>query len=181
MPLTPLHYPVAYILHKLNRRLSLPGLAIGSMFPDLEIPVIIMLSEPLDLNRLVLHSLLGAVTIGTLLSVFLTVWIYPFFVSSFFKVDKQKVKEKCRLSLGLIFSVFLGNISHVLLDLVNHLENPVFWPFSQFIPSPICLALGLQNASLIAHTVLIVLFVAIFISQRGNLWENLLVGDLEKV
>ena len=178
MPLTPLHYPVAYVLYKLNKKLSLPGLVVGSMFPDLEIPAIVLLFRTRVPDRLVLHSLLGAATIGTMLAVIFTVLIYPPLTSSFFKIDKHKVKRKCRLSSVLIFSVFLGNISHVLLDFVNHPDNPVFWPFSKSIPSPICLALGgMQNSSLIAHTILIVLFAVLLINQHGNLWENLLVGE----
>lgn len=178
MPLTPLHYPVAFVLYKLNKKLSLPGLAVGSMFPDLEIPAIILLFGTQIPDRVVLHSLLGAATVGTTFSLTFTVLIYPRLISHLFKIDKEKVKSKCKLSCGLIFSCLLGNISHVVLDLVNHPYNPIFWPFSPLTPSPICLALGgMQSASLVIHTVLLVLFTALLISQRGNIWEKLLVGE----
>jgi len=64
MPLTPLHYPVAYAFHRLVPSWSLPGFIVGAMVPDLEIPVIVGVfgMNVLPNNRLVLHSLVGAVT-----------------------------------------------------------------------------------------------------------------------
>jgi len=177
LPLTPLHYPVAYFLHKLNRKLSLPGLAVGSMFPDFEIPVLSVVLGTQVRNRLVLHSLLGGAVVGTILSTMFTVLVYPFLIRSIFKVDGAKVKGRCRMSIGLIASCFLGNLSHVLLDTVNHLYNPVFWPFQPWTISQVCLFLGgPENASLLLSPILIVLFIALLISQRRSLWENLLVG-----
>jgi len=176
LPLTPFHYPVAYILYKLNRKLSLPGLVVGSMFPDLETLIqFVLFGSP---QRLFLHSLLGAATIGTIFSVAFTALMYPTLSSYFFKIDKVKVKERCRFSFGLIFSCLLGNLSHVLLDIINHPYNPLFWPLSPPTPSPICFALGgMVNASLIVHTFLAILFAALFINQRENIWERLLVGE----
>ena len=169
---------MAYVLYKLNRKLSLPGLTVGSMFPDLEIPTLSVLFGYRFPQRLILHSLLGATTIGTVFSVAFTVLLYPTLSSYFFKIDKVKVKERCRISLGLIFSCLLGNLSHVLLDVINHPYNPLFWPFSSLTPSPICFALGGRvNASLIVHTFLVILFVALFINQREDIWERLLVGE----
>ena len=77
MPVTPFHYPLAYVISKFDGRLSLPGLVVGSMLPDLEIPFLVLLFGMQPSNRLVLHSLLGAVTVGTLLSMLFTVLVYP--------------------------------------------------------------------------------------------------------
>ena len=129
MPLTPLHYPIAYFLYKLYKRLSLPGLVVGCMFPDLEIPAIMLLFGTRIPNRLILHSLLGSATIGTFLAIIVTIRVYPFHVSYIFHVDKEKVERKCKLSFAMVFSVFVGNLLHVLLDVTNHAYNPVFWPF----------------------------------------------------
>jgi len=41
MSLTPLHYPIAYLFYKVDRRLVLPGLIVGSMLPGIEIPFFI--------------------------------------------------------------------------------------------------------------------------------------------
>jgi membrane-bound metal-dependent hydrolase YbcI (DUF457 family) len=175
MPITPLHYPVAYVLSKLHKKLTLPGLTVGAMFPDLEVPLLFLL---FGTDRLVLHSLLGAATIGTMLSVTFTVSIYPILISYLFGIDVEKVKEKTRLSLNLIVSCLLGNLSHILLDFLNHLYNPLLWPLSHSTLSPICLALGgLETSFWIVSTPLIVLFVTLLITQREKLWEKLLVGE----
>lgn len=178
LPLTPFHYPLAYVIYRLDRRLSLPGLIVGSLLPDLEVPVIILLFGTQIPDRLVLHSLLGAATVGTLLSLIFTVLFYPLLISAIFPVDKLMVKERCRLSFGLVLSCLLGNLSHVLLDITNHPFNPIFWPFLMpgETPSPIYLALGgMVSASLIIHALLIILFVALFINKREKFWEQLLV------
>ena len=161
LPFTPFHYPVAYALHRVYRKFGLPGLIVGSMFPDLEIPAIVLLFGTQIPHRLVLHSLLGAATIGTMLSVMFMILLYPPLVSFFFKIDGEKIRSKCRLSLSLVSSCLLGNLSHVLLDVINHPYNPVFWPFLQIgeTPSPICSFLGgMESASLILHISLIVVF-----------------------
>lgn len=174
MPLTPFHYPVAYVIYRLDKRLILPGLIVGSMFPDLEIPIMILFFGNRIPDHLVLHSLLGAATIGTILSVLLTFLIYPTLVSSLFRIEKSKVERKCRLSLTLVFSAFLGNISHVLLDVTMHVHNPIFWPFRSDMPSPVVSVLGARNASLVIHTLVAILFLIIIINQRKNLGERLL-------
>jgi len=180
LPFTPFHYPLAYALYRLYKRLSLPGLIVGSMFPDLEVIAIMLLFGTQVPDRLILHSLLGVATVGTMLSVLLVVFVYPPLISGFFKIDEEKVRGKCRLAFGLVISCFLGNLSHVLLDVINHPYNPIFWPFLQpsTTPSPICSLLGgMETASLILHTSLLIAFVAISISQRQNFLERLLVGE----
>ena len=178
MPLTPLHHPIAYFIYKLDKRLSLPGLIVGCMFPDLEIPFIVLLSETQVLNRMVLHSLLGSATIGTLLALIVTVQVYPPVVSRLFNVDKTRVKSKCKLSFALVLSVFVGNVSHVLLDVTNHPYNPLFWPFlpATATPSPIYFALGNPFGSFLMQIVMAVLLAALIVINRKNLFEELLVG-----
>jgi membrane-bound metal-dependent hydrolase YbcI (DUF457 family) len=171
---------VAYVLHKLNRKLSLPGLIVGSMFPDLEIPIMILLFGYEVPYRLLLHSLLGVLTIGTLLSVALTTFLYPNLICYLFRINQLKMKKKCRLTFELIFSCFLGNLSHVLVDVINHPYNPIFWPLLQpnETPSPICSLLGgMENASLILHPLLLILFITSLPSLRENIWEQLLMGE----
>jgi membrane-bound metal-dependent hydrolase YbcI (DUF457 family) len=180
LPLTPFHYPVAYLIYKLGSKLklSLPGLIVGSMFPDLEIPFMILLQGTGGSDRLVLHSLLGAATIGTSLSVLFTVFMFPPLIGSLLRIDKDELRSKCSFSLVLILSVFLGNISHVLLDITNHSYNPILWPFVMIgdTPSLICSALGgMVPASLVIHTLMTLLFVALFINKRENLLKRILV------
>lgn len=180
MPVTPFHYPIAYILSKLgSARLSLPALIVGAMVPDLEVPVLALLLGPEASDRMVLHSLLGGITVGTLIAVAITVVVYPRFTSAIFPINKLKVKEKCRLSFGLVFSCLIGVLSHVLLDITNHTYNPILWPFLSMYqtPSPIVpLVGGAGVASLIVHGSMVLLFVGLFFNKRNNFWEHLLVG-----
>jgi len=179
LPFTPFHYPVAYVLYKLGGKLSLPALVVGSMAPDLEVPFIVLLFGNSVPNHLLLHSLLGALTLGTVLAIAITVLIYPKLTSAIFPVDKLKIKEKCRFSIDLVFSCALGCLSHVLLDVTNHSYNPLFWPFLPLneTASPIVPVLGgTTNASLLVHALMAVLFIALFVNKRENFWEKLIVG-----
>jgi len=178
LPLTPLHYPIAYFIYKIDKRLSLGGLIVGCMFPDLEIPFMALLFGSQVPNRMILHSLLGATTIGTFLAVIFTVRVYPTLVSRLFHIEKEKVESKCKLSFALFFSVFVGIISHVLLDVTNHPYNPFFWPFlsATATPSPIYFALGYRMGSWWTPIIMAVILAALIVVKRKNLFEELLVG-----
>jgi len=177
LPLTPLHHPVAYFLYRLDKRLSLPGLIVGCMFPDLEIPFMLLFFGSQGPNRMVLHSLLGAATLGTFLAVVVTVRIYPYVVSRLFHVDKERVERKCRLSFALVLSVLIGILSHVLLDVTNHPSNPIFWPFHPTTASPIYFALGEPLGYLWIQIAMGVLLAALIFVKRKNVFEELLVGS----
>lgn len=179
MPITPFHHPIAYLIFKVGVSLSLPGLIVGSVIPDLEIPIMIMLFGFQVPNRVILHSLFGAFTVGLALAVAITKWVYPALTSRIFPINELKVKEKCSFSINLAFSCLLGILSHVLLDVTNHAYNPVFWPFLTIneTPSPITPFLGgALPASIIVHTLIVIMFVGLFIQKRENFWERLLVG-----
>jgi len=81
MPFTPIHTVVAYLLNRWQRKLNLPALMVGTMTADLEIPFVWLFTGGLY-NRLILHSLLGAAVVGTLIAALLTVFAYPIAVSS---------------------------------------------------------------------------------------------------
>jgi membrane-bound metal-dependent hydrolase YbcI (DUF457 family) len=178
--LTPFHYPLAYLIYGIGskRGLTLPGLVVGSMFPDLEIPFMVLLLGTEVPDRLVLHSLFGAATIGTCLSVVFTVVVYPSLVGGLLGIDRNEFRNVCRFSSALVLSVFLGNLSHVLLDVTNHPYNPILWPFVMIgdTPSPIYSALGgMVVASLVVHVLMGVLFLALFVKKRENLLRRMLV------
>ena len=179
MPITPFHHPVAYVIYRIGGKLVLPAVIVGSMTPDLEIPFMVLLFGINTQTHLMLHSILGSLTIGTAIAVAITVFIYPKVIGAIFPVDKRKVKEKCRFSLILVFSCAIGCLSHVLLDVVNHAYNPLFWPFlsAAETPSPIVPLLGgTQTASLLTHSLMIILFISLYALNRENFWENVLVG-----
>lgn len=182
MPLTPLHYPIAYIQHRLEKRLNFPALIVGNFFPDLSIPVFYFLASSRTYGRFTMHSLFGAVTFGTPLAVGFTVLIYPRLISYLFRFNENKVREKCKLSSTLVFSCLLGNISHALLDVTNHEYNPLFWPFLPADASfnPICPLLGGYDiASIIVSSITLIPLTAVVIRayfRRDFLWY-LLVGE----
>jgi membrane-bound metal-dependent hydrolase YbcI (DUF457 family) len=179
LPVTPFHYPFAYVIYKLGGNLSLPALVVGSMVPDLEIPFMVLLFGNSVQSHLLLHSLRGALTLGTAIAIAITVLLYPKVTSAIFPVDKVKVEEKCRFSAWLIFSCVLGCLSHLLLDFTNHAYNPVFWPFLPLnaAPSPIVSFLGgATNATLLVHALMALLFVGLFVNKRKNFWNQLIVG-----
>jgi len=182
MPLTPLHYPVAYIMYRFDKRLNFPALILGNFFPDISLPILYFLTRSRTYGRFIMHSLFGAATLGTLLAVGFTVLIYPRLVSYLFRFDKKKIRERCHLSSALVFSCLLGNISHALLDVTNHKYNPLFWPFLSADASfnPICPLLGgCDRASLIVSSIMLVLLTAVVIRAyfRRDFWWHLLVGE----
>lgn len=149
------------------------------MLPDLEIPFMVLLFGTSSPTHLLLHSILGSLTVGTAIAVAITVSIYPNVTGAIFPIDKLKVKERCQFSLTLVFSCAIGCLSHVLLDVTNHAYNPVFWPFlsSAETPSPIIPLLGgVQTAFLLVHSLMFALFVGFYALKRENFWENVLVG-----
>ena len=178
LPITPFHYPLAYLIYKLGGKLSLPGLVVGSMLPDIEILIMIVLFGTQVPNRMILHSLLGAMTVGLVLAVAITVWIYPTLASRIFPISKLRVKERSSLSVSVAFSCLLGLLSHVLLDVTNHDYNPVFWPLLTLneTPSPITPFLGgALTASILVHMLMTIVFLGLFLRKRADFWEQLLV------
>ena len=149
------------------------------MVPDLEIPFMVLLFGTNTSTHLLLHSILGSLTVGTAIAVAVTVLIYPKLAGAIFPINKLKVKQKCKFSLTLVFSSAMGCLSHVLLDVTNHAYNPVFWPFltSAETPSPIFPLLGgAQTASMLMHSLMTALFVGFYALKHENFWENVLVG-----
>jgi len=181
LPITPLHYPIAKIIHLLGSKvsLSLPALFVGSMIPDLEVPFMFFLSKDWVQDRMVLHSLIGGLSLGTLIAVGLTVFLYPRVVSLFLPFDKNRAKEQCRFSLTLVLCCSIGVLSHVLLDVANHTYNPLFWPFVSLFetPSPIVAFLGGRDvASIIVHGSMLVLGAVLLYRGRSDFWNKALVG-----
>jgi len=172
LPLSPFHYPFAYLLNRLDGRLSLPGLIVGSVFPDVETPIMFLLfRDQFSLNRLVLHSLLGGATIGAFLAAASTALLYPRVMGLIEPSLRSRAREKCIFSESLIVSCHLGVLSHDLLDVTNHPFNPIFWPLLGTLdtPSEFFFALDrIGNASTIVHVSLGALLLGLLIKNRGG-------------
>jgi len=183
LPITPLHYPVAKILHHFGpMSLSLPALIVGAFTPDLEVPVITYLTGG-AIDRLVLHSIIGGLTFGVLIAVAITVLLYPVIVGAVLPVNKESLGHKCRLSGMVVFSCIIGVLFHIILDVANHTFNPLFWPFRGLYQthSPIVYFLGGPiRASFFMHGLMLflsaVIAVALLLNRKDSFWNQLLVG-----
>ncbi len=178
MPYTPIHCSVAYLGRALRSQLSLPALLVSSMVPDLEIPLLYAITRG-QCARLVLHSLLGAVTLGAILSVILTVFTYSPAISRLVKLNSKTVKERCRFSWSLVATCSIGNLSHVVIDSLHHEYNPLLFPFTRSSYDALVLMNDWRLASLVVPVAFLSLLVAIvareLMKRTGNLWERLLV------
>ena len=175
-------------MSKLNKKLILPGLIVGSFIPDIEVPILLIFFHGVLPDHLILHSLVGALTIGTIISIFITVIFYPVLTSLIFHLDRTKVKKVCRLTPSLVLSCMLGNLFHILLDIPMHPFNPIFWPFIDpyDIVGPLVLAfaidgdigLGFLYANILTSIIMGGLMITILVKSRKNLWEQILVGKI---
>ncbi|MHA1931382.1 MAG: DUF4184 family protein [Promethearchaeota archaeon] len=191
MPITPLHYPIAWGLSKVDKRLNLPGLIVGSFIPDIEVPLLLIFFSGVLPDHLILHSLIGAVTLGTIISILITVYIYPILSSLLFRLDKAKTKEACRLSPALLLSCILGNLFHVFLDIPMHPFNPVLWPFidPNSIVGILVLTFAIEGDRILGFLyarilmgilmtlITGILLTIIFIKNKKIFWERILIGN----
>lgn len=178
MPITPLHWSIAYLLREIRSSFSLPALIVSTAMPDLEIPFIYIITGG-QLGRLVLHSLLGAAVIATMLSVIFTVFAYPLLISFLFRIDPTIVKNRCQFSWSLVAVCLLGSVSHVLVDSLHHEYNPLLFPFTYNSFDNFVLLNDYILASAIVQIlffVLLVFFVAKEVRHRPkNIWVRLFV------
>jgi len=182
LPLTPLHYCTAYLLYKAKVGLVLPALIVSSVIPDIEFIINNVwrgwLAVP-GSHRGLMHSLVGAVTVDTLLATLLTVLLYPPLVSRIFELEESVLREKCRLSSRLVLSAFIGSLLHVLIDATHHEYNPLLYPFVKESFDAIVL---MGNWLLATVIVQLTFFVALLLILRrehakgSGFWRRLLVG-----
>ena len=178
MPLTPLHYNVAYLIGKWKQSLSLPGLIVSSMMPDIERLIYLFIDN--FHARGFLHSLFGVATLGTALSVLFTAYVYPAAVSGTFRIDKRMVEARCRLSKGLVLACSSGGLLHVLVDSLHHEFNPTLYPFIDESFDALVLFGDWQLAGIVVHSVFFALFITIFLWEAARetkgFWKRVLVG-----
>jgi len=179
MPATPLHCSVAYLINRWKPQLSLPALLVSSMAPDLEIPILFLVTGGFR-DRVILHSLVGAATLGTFLSVLLTVFLYPPAVSFFFKLCRKRIEEKCRFSMVLVVSCITGGVLHVIVDSMTHEFNPVLYPFISDSFDLLRLTNDQASSTLIVGPVLLGPLIFFFVDgiRKGtkDFWTRMLVG-----
>mgnify|MGYP000232781809 CR=1 FL=1 len=124
MVFTPLHYPQAYLLYKINRnKLSYSGLLIGSFLPDLEVPILVLLGYEIYRARLILHCIIGVI----LFSWAIGLMILPIYRIIVKKLIGRNISVKY---LNYIASVELSSLIHVIIDAMHHKYNPLLWPIT---------------------------------------------------
>ncbi len=175
------------MLSKLDKRLILPGLVVGSVIPDIEVPFMwVFFSEYQD--HFILHSLIGALTLGLLAAVLVTRFLYPPIISFVFGVDKDRLNEACRLKPILVLSCAIGVLSHLVLDVPMHPYNPILWPWVPssnivgilvlFFAQGNGIAVGFVRANALMSVVMLFFCVSILVRYRKKkLWEHVWLGD----
>ena len=161
-----------------NLTFSLPALLVGGMIPDVEILIIYYLSDG-AIDRLLFHSILGGITIGTLFSAVIVIFIYPSFVSFFSRIDKNIIQKKCAFSGTLLGLCLLGNLSHMLIDTTHHQFNPLLYPiFTESID-----LLRISSSKMfytevvtVVLSVIFLVFVVAFLRNGKGFWKQMLVG-----
>ncbi|MGY5852288.1 MAG: DUF4184 family protein [Candidatus Thorarchaeota archaeon] len=186
MPFTIFHYPLAWGLSRVDKRLSLPALIVGAVMPDIEVPFLIMFFRGILPDHYILHSLIGSLTIGLLLTVIVTRYIYPVVISVIFGVNREALDGACRVTPVMILSCVIGLVSHLLLDYPMHPYSQIFWPFidARLLVGPLVLFFaqgptmrqGFITANMFTTAVMAIWWIAIFIVIRKNVWEEHWVG-----
>jgi membrane-bound metal-dependent hydrolase YbcI (DUF457 family) len=129
VPLTPLHYVLAYFFYHIGRKkLNFPVLIISSMIPDLEVPPLYLITNGL-FDRLILHSIIGSIIIGIPLTILIVYPIYRWIFLKFFIINRNEFRNSSNY-YTLIFSALLGVLSHIFIDATHHPFNPLLWPIT---------------------------------------------------
>lgn len=165
-------------MKRLNPTFSLPALLVGSMIPDTEVPIIYYFTNG-EIDRILFHSVIGAATLGTLISVTIVVFAYPSLISWLFRIDKNHIQKNCIFSVRLIGLCLVANISHVLIDAIHHEYNPLLYPIS--VNSIDLLRISgnrIFDTVIVAGVLLVILIVIIVFSFRKekDFWKQMLVG-----
>jgi len=180
MPVTPLHYCLAYFFHKISKSgLNFPALIVGSIVPDLEVPFILLVTKG-ETNRLILHSVLGSVTLGLLISISISVLLYPRLVALAFPSLRGDLGGRCGFSNSLVLSSLIGVLGHILLDSLHHEYNPLLYPFSTESFNDFILFGDYSLASEVISLTFIIFGLIIILREisigRKGFWKRLFVG-----
>jgi Domain of unknown function (DUF4184) len=162
MTLTPLHIAFVWVLKPRFRKLHFAALTVGAVIPDIE-PLIAWMfgwsvfcgwDFPCSLvpDRLVLHSIIGAITIDIVLTIT--------FVKMIGKLSLQRLGicgfTNVKTNAAFLMSAAIGSLSHVFVDWLHHPANPIFWPFlvdgSYYVDGLLLSHMAVLPASIIVAT-----------------------------
>ena len=185
MPFTIFHYPIAYLFGRTNKNLSLPGLIVGSVIPDIECLFMYFFFKNYP-DHFILHSLIGGITLGTIIAIIITRFAYPYLISIIFRVNRKEIIRNCKINYYLIISCMLGILFHIIIDYPMHTYNPIFFPWidHEIMIGPLVwlfsfdgdIQLGFLISNSIETIVMAIIGINILYKNKGNdLWNNLLV------
>ncbi len=163
MTLTPLHVAFVWMLKPRFRRLHFAALTVGAVIPDVE-PLVAWVfgwsvfcgwDFPCSLapDRLVLHSIVGAMTIDVVLTII--------FVKMIGKLGIERLGicgfSNVKTNAAFLASAAIGSLSHVFVDWLHHPANPIFWPFlvdgSYYVNGLLLSFMAVLPASIIVTTI----------------------------
>lgn len=188
MPFTLFHYPVGYWFSKLDRRLVLPGLLVGSVIPDIEVLPLYLFFRGVITDHYILHSLVGALTAGLILAVLVTRYIYPPLIGRVFKLERYELEDVCKVTPHLVLSCAIGIVFHLVLDYPIHWYNHLLWPWvdPNLLVGPLAMffavllstdiIVGYSVAAVMVSAIMTVIFIQILYSNKENRWRNLWIG-----
>jgi hypothetical protein len=189
MPFTIFHYPFGYWFSKVDEKLVLPALLVGSVIPDIEVPFLYLFFTGIVPDHFILHSLIGALSIGLVIAIAVTKFVYPTMINWIFKVDKVRLNEACKVTPWMVFSCAIGIVGHIAVDLLHHWYNPVLWPWVDpyLVVGPVVsffaailatdILTGYMVANGLTHIVMLVVLVLIIAVNKENRWEKLWLGS----
>ena len=187
MPVTPLHYPYAWLISRLDKRLPLPALVIGSVVPDIEVPILQVFFNGVLPDHYILHSLIGSLSIGLLITLITLRYIYPYLMSTIFDLDKAEMVERCQITRYAVIAAIFGILSHLIVDYPMHPYSQIFWPFidAHLLIGPLVaffavghsISYGFIIANLLTSLISIGLWIAIAYYIRNDLWSRMWIGD----
>jgi hypothetical protein len=108
---------------------------------DIEVPILFIFIGDGWKSRLLMHSLLGAVTINILLVVLVTIYLVPLVLKYLDRKAKNKrvfffagtdLRTHKSSTLVIVSSGLIGTISHLFFDALHHPYNPITFPFEKY-------------------------------------------------
>jgi hypothetical protein len=180
--LTLLHVAFVWMLRPGLGRLSFAAMTVGAMVPDIE-PLISWIfgwsvfcgwDFPCSLapDRLVLHSIVGALTVDVALTV-----LFVKIIDRLLRLGGIDIRGFAGVRIGVWFymSAAIGAVSHVLVDWLHHPANPVFWPFSvggsYYVDGLLLQFMGVLPASVLvgaAASTILVVTISKALSKSGH-------------
>lgn len=128
--------------------------------PDLEVPFLFVLTGETWKARAIMHSVLGAMTIDLVLALFIIIFLIPVILKLldkriknkkwffFSNIDLRNHKTDKKI---LFYSVLIGTVSHVFIDIIHHHYNPLTYPFEQYYDFNLVLFNDLKLANIVTQ------------------------------